>query len=269
MTTAVDVRRPAGIELRGISKRFGGVVAVRDVTVSVQPGEIFGLIGPNGAGKTTLVSVASGQLQSDSGQIILDGRDITRLKPHRRAQLGLSRTFQNVRLFSEQTVLENIAIGAYLVGRSGLADALLRLPRLHRDERAITQAAQDAIDLAGLGERAQELAVNLSTGEQRIAELAKAAAMRPRLIFLDEPAAGLNPTEEQRLATTIRELATRMTVVVIEHHIDLIMRLCDRVAVLNFGELIALGEPATVRADEQVIAAYLGHVNHDEASQDA
>jgi branched-chain amino acid transport system ATP-binding protein len=253
----------AQLTLTDVSKRFGGVVAVSGVTLTVERGEIFGLIGPNGAGKTTLVNVASGQYQPETGSVELDGREISRLAPHRRAELGLSRTFQNVRLVPDPTVFENVAIGAYLTGRSGLVDALLRLPRLARDEAETRAAAEQAIELAGLAGRGDVLAASLTTGEQRLAELAKSCAMHPRLLFLDEPAAGLNPSEERRLADSIRELARHMTIVVIEHHIDLIMRLCDRVAVLNFGELIALGSPAEIRSDERVIAAYLGSVEPD------
>ena len=264
--TLAPESHPAQLTLTGVSKRFGGVVAVSGVTLTVERGEIFGLIGPNGAGKTTLVNVASGQYRPDTGAVELDGREIARLAPHRRAALGLSRTFQNVRLFPDQTVFENVAIGAYLTGHSGLVDALLRLPRLARDEAETRAAAEQAIELAGLDGRADVLAASLTTGEQRLAELAKSCAMRPRLLFLDEPAAGLNPSEERRLSESIRELARHMTIVVIEHHIDLIMRLCDRVAVLNFGELIALGSPAEIRSDERVIAAYLGSVEPDEGA---
>jgi len=246
------------LELDGLGRRFGGLRALRDVSFAVEAGEILGLIGPNGAGKTTLVNVVSGQFAPSEGTILFGGEDVTHALAYRRARSGIGRTFQNVRLFPEESVLDNVKIGAYLQGRSGLIDALFRLPRMWRDERAIRAIAMEAIELAGLGERAFAPARELSTGEQRLAELAKAAAMAPRLLFLDEPAAGLNPTEEARLASTIRTLAERMTLVVIEHHLDLIMGLCDRIAVLNFGELIAVDAPAAIRRDRAVIDAYLG-----------
>jgi branched-chain amino acid transport system ATP-binding protein len=248
----------AVLELDGVSKRFGGVDALREVSLTVEEGEIFGLIGPNGAGKTTLVNVVSGQMRSDLGRVVYRGRDLSRAPAHRRARQGIGRTFQNVRLFPDQTVLENVKIGAYLRGTSGAVEAILRLPRMWRDERVIREEAFEALELAGLTGRADALAISLSTGEQRLAELAKAVAMKPGLLFLDEPAAGLNPTEETNLAETIRSLAKHATLVVIEHHLDLIMGLCDRIAVLNYGQLIAVGTPAEVRSSQAVIDAYLG-----------
>jgi branched-chain amino acid transport system ATP-binding protein len=246
------------LELNGVSKQFGGVAALADVDLDVREGEIFGLIGPNGAGKTTLVSVTAGQMPATRGRIVFEGRDLSRAPAHSRARLGIGRTFQNVRLFPDQTVHENVQIGAYLRGRSGAVEAMLRLPRVHRDERAIRREADEALELVGLGARANVLASRLSTGEQRLAELAKAVAMRPKLLFLDEPAAGLNPTEESRLAASIRALAQRATLVLIEHHLDLVMSLCDRIAVLNFGRLLAIGTPAEIRANDAVVEAYLG-----------
>jgi ABC-type branched-subunit amino acid transport system ATPase component len=246
------------LELTGVAKQFGGVQALRGIDLAVATGEILGLIGPNGAGKTTLINVVSGQMRPDEGRVLFDGHDVSRSPAHVRARAGIGRTFQNVRLFADQSVLENVKIGAYLRGRSGLVDAMLRLPRMWGDERMIRAAAIEAIELAGLGDRIHVPAARLSTGEQRLAELAKAAAMQPKLLFLDEPAAGLNPTEEASLATSIRTLSKRMTLVVIEHHLDLIMGLCDRVAVLHYGRLISVGTPPAVRDDPAVIAAYLG-----------
>jgi branched-chain amino acid transport system ATP-binding protein len=246
------------LTLEGVSKHFGGVAALSDVDLEVREGEIFGLIGPNGAGKTTLVSVTAGQAPPTRGTIAFEGRDISRAPAHTRARLGISRTFQNVRLFPDQTVHENVQIGAYLRGRSGAVEAMLRLPRVRRDERTIRNEADEALELVGLGPRANVLASRLSTGEQRLAELAKAAAMRPKLLFLDEPAAGLNPTEEGRLASSIRALAERATLVLIEHHLDLIMSLCDRIAVLHYGRLLATGTPGEIRSNDVVVEAYLG-----------
>jgi branched-chain amino acid transport system ATP-binding protein len=255
----------AVLELDGVSKRFGGVEALRGVSLAVEDGEIFGLIGPNGAGKTTLVNVVSGQMRCDSGRVVYRGRDVSRAPAHRRARHGIGRTFQNVRLFPDQTVLENVKIGAYLRGSSGAVEAIFRLPRMWRDECMIHEEAFEALELAGLTARADALAISLSTGEQRLAELAKAVAMKPGLLFLDEPAAGLNPTEESNLTGTIRSLAKHTTLVVIEHHLDLIMGLCDRIAVLNYGELIAVGIPAEVRASQAVIDAYFGTETIDDA----
>jgi branched-chain amino acid transport system ATP-binding protein len=192
------------------------------------------------------------------GTVAFAGRDVTKAAAHKRARLGIGRTFQNVRLFPDQTVHENVQIGAYLLGRSGAVEAIFRLPRVRRDEQLIRHEATAALELVGLSGRADVPAARLSTGEQRLAELAKAAAMRPRLLFLDEPAAGLNPTEESRLAETIRRLAEHATLVLIEHHLDLIMGLCDRIAVLDYGRLVAVGTPGEIRNDENVIRAYLG-----------
>jgi branched-chain amino acid transport system ATP-binding protein len=257
------------LALEGVSKRFGGVAALADVDLSVNAGEIFGLIGPNGAGKTTLVNVTAGQAPPTHGTIVFDGHDVSRAPAHARARLGIGRTFQNVRLFPDQTVHENVQIGAYLRGRSGAVEAMLRLPRVRRDERAIRAEASEALELVGLTARAHTLASRLSTGEQRLAELAKAAAMRPKLLFLDEPAAGLNPTEESKLADSIRTLAKRATLVLIEHHLDLIMGLCDRIAVLHYGRLLAVGTPDEIRSNDAVVEAYLGGGADVEGDEDA
>jgi branched-chain amino acid transport system ATP-binding protein len=251
---------PTCLEINQLTRRFGGLVAVNAVSFSVHQGEIFGLIGPNGAGKTTLFNLMTGMMPPTSGSIRYSGEDIGHKQPHQIAEKGIARTFQNIRLFGELTALENVMIAQHIHTHSGFIAEIMGLPSASIAEREIRQKATDLIDLVGLGDRSFEKAKNLSYGDQRRLEIGRALALKPQLLLLDEPAAGMNPTEKKQLSGFIRELRDRfhLTILLIEHHVPLVMGLCDRIAVLDFGQLIALGNPATVRSDPAVIAAYLG-----------
>ena len=240
--------------------RFGGVVAVNDVSFTVMRGELFGLIGPNGAGKTTLFNLVTGLTAPNGGQLRYRGEDITGLPPHRVAERGIARTFQNVRLFGELTTLDNVMIARHVRTHSGLISGVLGLGRARREERETRDRAVALLGLVGLGDRPEERARNLSYGDQRRLEIARALALEPELLLLDEPAAGMNPGEKRALSDLIRSVRARLdlTILLIEHHVPLVMDLCDRIAVLNFGELIALGPPGEVQRHPAVIEAYLG-----------
>jgi branched-chain amino acid transport system ATP-binding protein len=248
------------LEVNGLSRRFGGVRALHDISFEVRPGEIFGLIGPNGAGKTTLFNLLTGLTPPSSGSCSLAGSRLTGLSPHRIARKGIARTFQNIRLFKGLSALENVAIGRHVHTRAGMIASLLGLARFRDDERSVTEKARELLELVGLGYRAAEPAGSLPYGEQRRLEIARALAVEPRLLLLDEPAAGMNHSEKRELTGFIRQLWERfgLTIILIEHHVPLVMDLCDRIAVLNFGEMIALGDPRSVKNDPAVIDAYLG-----------
>jgi branched-chain amino acid transport system ATP-binding protein len=247
-----------GVE--ALTCRFGGVVAVSEVSFSVARGEVFGLIGPNGAGKTTLFNLVTGLTTPTAGRLRYQDRDITGLPPHRIAALGIARTFQNVRLFGELSALHNVMIARHVRTRSGLVSGVLGLPFARAEERVTRQRAMDLLALVGLADRPGEQARNFSYGDQRRLEIARALALEPQLLLLDEPAAGMNTGEKRGLSELIRGVRTRLdlTILLIEHHVPLVMDLCDRIAVLNFGQLIALGPPAAVQKNPAVIEAYLG-----------
>ena len=247
------------LDLRGLTRRYAGLVAVDGVDMQVQPGGVHAVIGPNGAGKTTLFNLVSGLVVPSAGRIVLDGQDVTALPPDRRAALGLGRTFQNIRVFTGMTVLENALTGLHARLRSGLLGAALRLPGFRAEERGAVQQARAALDLVGLADKAEWRAGALSYGDQRRLEIARAMAPGPRLLLLDEPAAGMNPAETAVLATLVRSLRGRTTVLLVEHDMGFVMDISDRVTVLNFGRLICEGAPAQVRAEPAVIEAYLGH----------
>jgi len=253
----------------GIGKRFGGLQALDEVTLEVASGHIHGLIGPNGAGKTTLFNVLTGLCTADSGQVQLDGRAIGGLEPHQVVAAGLSRTFQNIRLFAATSVLDNVLIGAHLRGSEGLLGALLPSPALRREQARLREQALALLDYVGVGQHAQRRAGELSYGDQRRVEIARALAAEPLLLALDEPAAGMNPAETEALRDLLAHIRSDgTTLLLIEHDVKLVMGLCDRVTVLDFGRRIADGTPEAVRNDPAVIAAYLGGPAAEAAAQD-
>lgn len=246
---------------------FDGLVAVNDVSLSVQPGLVFGVIGPNGAGKTTLFNSISGLVPLTSGRILVRGHDMTRLAPVDRARLGLARTFQNLRLFPEMTVFQTVLVARYARRRTGVLGQVIGLPRARQEEEAHRAAAFKELKFVGLAEMADLPVKQLPYGHRRRLEIARALATEPALLMLDEPAAGMNPQECNELVGMISQIRSRgVTVVLVEHHMRVVMAVCDRIAVLNYGEKLAEGSPAEIQNSPEVIAAYLGSNQRARAS---
>ena len=258
-TQADDTRAPI-LEAQGLSKSFRGLRALDDYHVAVAPGSIHGVIGPNGAGKTTLFHLLSGFLPSTSGTIRFEGRDVTRSPAYTVSRLGVGRTFQNIRLFGDLTVLENVLIALQRRSRWSAVGTLFSTPSFLRAERELEAQAHELLAMFGLAGQAGRTARNLPYGDQRRLEIARAVGARPRVLLLDEPNAGMNPIETQDLLGLIRRLRDDLgiTIVLVAHDIPLVMNLCDRIQVLNYGRLIAEGDPAAIRTNPDVIAAYLG-----------
>ncbi|CAB4759260.1 MAG: ATP-binding cassette domain-containing protein [Actinobacteria bacterium] len=247
------------LEVKDILVNFGGVTALNNVNLHVSEGEIAALIGPNGAGKTTVFNIVTGYYTPTSGSVIVDGESILGLRPYKIARKGLGRTFQNIRLFGDMTAVENVATAADALNKSGLVGSLFGVPRSRRDEKASMEKAHELLKFIGLDHRALQMAKNLPYGDQRRLEIARALALNPKVLLLDEPAAGFNPQEKVELGELIRKIRDRgFAVLLIEHDMSLVMDISDRVSVLDFGQKIAEGTPVEIQNNQRVIDAYLG-----------
>ena len=247
------------LETKNLTVKFGGVTALNEVSLQVNEGEIAALIGPNGAGKTTVFNIVTGYYKPNSGEINLDGKSIISLRPSIIARSGLARTFQNIRLFGDMTTLENVTTAADGLNKSGLIGSLFGSPRSRRDEKQSAEKASELLKFIGLSHCAHQVSKNLSYGDQRRLEIARALALDPKVLLLDEPAAGFNPREKVELGELIKKIRdSGKSVLLIEHDMSLVMKVSDRVTVLDFGEKIAEGKPSEIQSNQRVIDAYLG-----------
>lgn len=248
------------LEVRNLGIDFGGLTAVNNLDLDVRQGEIYGLIGPNGAGKTTVFNMLTKVYQPTRGTIILDGRDMAKLDPVEANKAGVARTFQNIRLFSGLTVLDNVKIGMHNQMKYGLLSTIIRLPKFYKTEKDADQKAMDLLSIFGLDQFADLTAGNLPYGAQRRLEIARALATQPKLLLLDEPAAGMNPQETEALMDMIRTIRDHfpISILLIEHDMRLVMGICDRITVLNFGQVLAQGVPSEIQSNPEVIKAYIG-----------
>ena len=247
------------LETRNLCKFFGGLKAVNNISINVKHGEVLGIIGPNGAGKTTFFNLITSTIPSSSGNIIFEGQDITHLSAEKVAKFGIARTFQNIKLFRSLSVLENVKVGFHIETRTNLFDAVLHTSNYCHDEKLVTEQGMKILKRVGLDDRANLAAGNLPYGLQRRLEIARALALSPKLLLLDEPAAGMNPAETSELMEFIRQLHKEgITIIVIEHDMKFIMNLSERIVVINYGEKLADGEPSEIAHDQRVITAYLG-----------
>jgi branched-chain amino acid transport system ATP-binding protein len=254
-----DVAGPL-LAVRNVTMRFGGITAVKALTMEVARGALYGLIGPNGAGKTTIFNVLTGVYDPTEGEVMFNGRRIDGRKPYEITERGIARTFQNIRLFTDMTVLENVMTAHHLRSRQVLADAVLGTARHHDEERAIRGRAMELLAIFGLEAMADADAVGLSYGSQRRLEMARALATEPTLLLLDEPAAGMNPQESMDLMRLIRSLRDQLelTILLVEHNMKVVMGICETIQVIDYGETIAVGSPSEIQKDARVIEAYLG-----------
>ncbi len=248
------------LEMKGVEKHFGGVHAIDHFDLRVMPRDIYGLIGPNGAGKTTIFNTITGIYQADAGQILFEGKNITKIKPHQAAEIGIARTFQNIRLFGNLSVKMNVIIACNMRSSYSIAEALLRLPRYRNTTKDIEERAMGYLESVGLTDKADDIASSLPYGHQRKLEIARAMATEPKLLLLDEPAAGMNEEESIDLVNFVKKLHrdNPITILMIEHHMDVVSRLCEQCTVLDFGKTLAQGTVEEVKQNEAVVAAYLG-----------
>jgi branched-chain amino acid transport system ATP-binding protein len=248
------------LEVTSCTKRFGGLVAVRNLNMTLNAGDLYGLIGPNGAGKTTIFNLMTGVYTPDEGSIVLDGKPIQNKKPSAIAKLGMSRTFQNIRLFRSMSVVENVVLARHMRTKQGLFDAIMKTEGMRREEESIRHDALELLKIFNLDKRAHEPAVNLPYGSQRRLEIARAMATDPKVLLLDEPAAGMNPQESIELMHLIRSIRDKfqITILLVEHNMKVVMGVCEKIQVIDYGETIALGTPKEIQGNPKVIEAYLG-----------
>ena len=253
------------LELKGVTKKFGGVTAIKDTTFTVNSKEIYGLIGPNGAGKTTMFNIITGNYEATEGEVVFRSEKLNGLKPHTIVRKGIARTFQNIRLFKSMSVMDNVLIGFDFQAKYTYLESIFRFPRFFGEEKRVRKRAMEILEYFGIAEFAEHKAVDLSYGQQRKVEIARALATNPAMLLLDEPAAGMNPAETKELADLIRGAREDfdLTVLLIEHDMQFVNQLCDKVLVLDYGKTIFEGKPADAIKDKEVVAAYLGDFAHD------